>query len=226
MFAFNNMTLLYIEGDIETRENYTTLLRSNGMKVLETDNTVSARELFLKNKVDFILIDLNLHAQNRMDFIRFLRENEVMVPIIITANDSNKEVLLEAINLDTSHYLIKPFETLELLDALKYAAKKIMNTNTFSVTDSNHGFSYDPANKLVNKPDGTIVPLTRKEYLLFELLLKNKHSFVSYSIIEAYIWEDEVMSIDALRTLVRSLRKKTYSGLITNHSNLGYKLEF
>lgn len=225
MLSFENKTLLYIDGDIDTREINTALIRSNGMKVIETDSTVTARDLFQNNKVDFILVDLNLHAKNRMDFIRFLRENEVMVPIIISANESNNELLLEAINLDTSHYLIKPFDSSELLDALKYAAKKLMFSTVLTFTDLNNGFSYDTINKVVNKPDGTAVSLTRKEYLLLEFLLNNNGSFISYDTIENNVWKDEVMSIDALRTLIRSIRKKTYPDLIINHSSLGYKVE-
>lgn len=226
MITFENRILLYIDGDVETRKNNTKLMHSNGLKVLETDNTISARDLFKKNKVDFIVVDLNLHTQNRMEFIRFLRENEVIIPIIITADDATQDVLLEAINLDTSHYLIKPFNASELMDALKYAAKKISNSIVLTSTDLRNGFNYDSINKLINQPDGTKVPLTRKEYLLFEFLLKNNQKFISYEIIEDNIWKDELMSIDALRTLIHSIRKKTYPELIINHSSLGYKIEF
>lgn len=226
MITLKNAVLLYIDGDVQTRKSNTALMQSDGLNVLETDNTITARELFKKNKVDFIVIDLNMHAHNRMDFIRFLRENEVIIPIIITANDAKQDILLEAINLDTSHYLIKPFDTSELMEAVKYAAKKLSNNFELTSMDLSNGFSYDSINKLINKPDGTSVTLTRKEYLLFESLLSSKQKFLSYEFIENHVWKDEVMSLDALRTLIRSLRKKTYRELIINHSSLGYKIEF
>lgn len=226
MFRFENKTLLYIDADVETRKSNTALMHRNGLKVLETDNTASALDLFKNNKVDFIVIDLDLHVQNRIEFIRFLRDNEVMIPIIITADDANQDVLLEVINLDTSHYLIKPFDSSELLDSLKHAAKKICETIEYTSVDLDRGFSYDCTNKLINNPNGIKVPLTRKEYLLFELLLNNKKNFLSYEFIDNNVWQDEVMSIDALRTLILSLRKKTYTELIINHSSLGYKIEF
>lgn len=224
MRRLENLTLLYIENDLVYRSKNSALLRKNGMKVIETDTTVGARNL-LNNTVDLILIDLNLHKNDRMDFIRFLREKEVEIPIIITANCSDKEILLEAINLDTSYYLIKPFDDSQLLIALQFAARKLSNNVLLPHIDLLNGYSYDSINKSVNRPDGSTVQLTQKEYLLFDLFLKNKRKCITYEVIRNYIGNGNDMSIDALRTLIRAIRIKTYPELISNHSGLGYRVD-
>lgn len=223
--ANKKLILLYIENNLKCRKTNAEFMRANGINVIETDTTKNANELFLKNNVDFIMIDLNLHQQNRMDFIRFLRQKDISVPIIITACEANKEILLDAINLDTTRYLIKPFDYDTLQEALQAASLKILNTSTLKMTELYEGFQYDPVNKCVIQPDGTSKSLTKKEYLLIELLLKNKQKTIPYEVIEAYVWGEEIASIDALRTLVYNIRKKTYPKFLINNSGIGYKID-
>jgi two-component system, OmpR family, response regulator VanR len=227
MNIFKNLTILYIEDNFESRKSNVAIMHQNGLNVLEADNTAIANELFKDHKIDLILMDLNLHKKYRMDFLRFLRSKDILAPIIITADDSDKEVLLDAINLDTTRYLIKPLKKDELLNALKIATKKLLAPLPLILleNDLHEGFSYDPINKSVIDPDGADIQLSKKEYLLLELLLKNKQKIVSYEEIERTVWGEDIMSIDALRTLVRAVRKKTYPRLLTNYSGIGYKLD-
>ncbi|MDD2369146.1 MAG: response regulator [Sulfuricurvum sp.] len=224
MRILENLTLLYIENDLPFRKKTTEMLRDNGMKVLEAETTSEARSI-ITDGIDIILIDLNLHKQDRIDFIRFLREKEVSIPIVITANCSDKEILLEAINLDTSYYLIKPFDDSELLAALKFAAKRLSTNTLLPLIDLMKGYHYDLINKSIIYPDGHKEHLTQKESLLLELFLKNEHKYISYEVIKCYVWNDDTISMDTIRTLVREVRAKTYSALIKNQSRVGYKID-
>jgi DNA-binding response OmpR family regulator len=134
-------------------------------------------------------------------------------------------MLFEAINLDITRYLIKPCSKADLLEALQIAIKKVVNCHPITSTTFQHGFSYDPINKAINSPDGTVSLLSKKESLFVELLLKNKMQIVPYDTIEIFVWEDKGMTMDSLRTLVRSIRKKTHIDFIINHSGIGYKID-
>ncbi len=224
MWILENKTLLYIENDLQCRQTNSKMIRDNGMNVIETDEISAARAILKKAKIDIIVLNLDLDQENQMDFMRLLRDNNVLTPIILTANDYNKNTLLAAINLDTSHYLIKPFESSELVLGLEVACKKILNNSQLIIIDLGSKYRYDTINKSVHHPNGPTVYLTKKESLLLELLLKNNRKFIPYETIEEYIWKENNMSIDTLRTLVRALRHKTYSKLIVNHSSLGYRI--
>jgi hypothetical protein len=39
------------------------------------------------------------------------------------------------------------------------------------------------------------------------------------------VWEGNVMTMDALRTLLRGIRKKAYADIISNHNGIGYKID-
>jgi len=64
-----------------------------------------------------------------------------------------------------------------------------------------------------------------KSLIVLELLLRKKGMVVSYEEIEMNVWKEEYMSIAALRTLVKSLRKKLPNSFIKNYSQSGYSFE-
>ncbi|MDP3464887.1 MAG: response regulator [Sulfuricurvum sp.] len=226
MFTSQNLTLLCINGDVQTREKNTLFMRKNELRVFTANNTIRAYDLYQTHKIDLIIIDIPLPDENGLDFIRHLRQLEIDTPVIITTASTDKEILIDAINLDISRYLIKPFDNTELLDAIQVTAKKLFNVHGSTFLKLHHGFSYDTINKSVNRPDGSIIHLSKKEYLLLELLLENKRKIIPYETIESTIWHSSTMSIDTLRTLVRAIRKKTYPGIIINNNAIGYKIDF
>ncbi len=225
MFKSQDLTVLYMEHDPSVRQRGTKLMQDNGLKVFETDNTTKGCDLFRMNEIDIVVVDLELPEKTGLDFIHCLREKEILTPIIITTDHTDQATLLEAINLDITRYMIKPCKECELLDALEIAIKKAVNCHPIAFSKLKNGFSYDPINKTVNNPDGTMSQLAKKEYLLMELLIKNKHHIVPYDVIEMFVWEGSMMSMDAVRTLVRAVRKKTYPNIISNHNGTGYKID-
>lgn len=225
MFSSQNLTVLYIEHDTQVRNEIAQFMRENGLNVLEADNTESASNLFRTHHVDIVIVDLQLSGSTGLEFIRYLRHKHLYTPAIITTSHTDKDILLAVINLEITRYLTKPIQKPQLLDALKVATGKLHHTRLVNFTPLHDGFSYDPINKSVNTPEGQAVQLSKKESLLLELLLSNKRQLIPYDTIERTLWQDSSMSMDALRTLVRGIRKKTYPNIISNHNAIGYKID-
>lgn len=227
MKTLKKITVLYIEDDQKYREENAHLMRELGLNVLEAGSIAQTDELFRHHTIDIILIDLDLHQKERMTFIRFLRYKEIVAPIIITAEDSNKDILLDAISLDTTRFLIKPLKENELLNAINIAIEKTLPPLPAVLINNDLGmnFVYDPINKCILTSDEKEIQLTKKEYLLLELFIKHKKKIVGYDEIEREVWQDSSMSSEALRALVHSLRHKTYRELISTYSGIGYKMD-
>ena len=51
-----------------------------------------------------------------------------------------------------------------------------------------------------------------------------KDAIISYSEIEEKLWENECMSLNALRLMIKNFRKKLPSGSLKNIQGIGYKL--
>lgn len=224
MPVLQEITVLYVESNPDIRKSTEHIIRENEMRVLSTDTSLNAYDIFRTNKVDIIVIDCKSPHGNGLDFVRHLRQQKLFIPVILTTIETDEKLLFEAINLDVSRCIMKPYSKDDLIEALKIAAKKVLNFHPLSSNDLHDGFTYDPINKSITSPEGEIVQLSKKEYLIIELLLHNRGKIIPYSLIEALVWEDKPMSMDALRTLVGGIRKKTYPAIISNHNGTGYKI--
>lgn len=225
MAILQEITVLYVESDPDIRKSTAHIIRENGMRILSTDTSMKAYDVFMTHKIDIIIADCKSPHDNGLDFIRHIREKSFLTPVIITTNETDELLLFEAINLDISRCILKPYAMDDLIEALKVATARVLLCHPLSMNDLQNGFTYDPVNKTVIHPDGTIIQLSKKEYLLIELLLHNKGKIIPYSLIESSVWEDKPMSMDALRTLVGGIRKKTYPSIFSNHNGVGYKID-
>lgn len=225
MFLLENLTVLYIQNKSQCAIETVPLMESMGLKVLTTHTYETACDLFGHKHIDIMLIDLTLETEFGVDFLRCLRQKNILTPTILTTNDLHKTPLLDILNLEISSCLLHPYESDQLLHALQKAAMKHERCHPLSFTDLNMGYSYDPLNKEILSNEGETIKLCKKEALLIELLLENHNHITSYEMIETVVWENDFMSIDSLRTLIRGIRKKTYPNIITNHNSIGYKID-
>jgi DNA-binding response OmpR family regulator len=153
---------------------------------------------------------------------RIIRKNDPAIPIIFLSAHSETCDLLPALKLKPDDYLLKPFVKEELLIAL---AKSARNLPFFSkkVYELGAGAQYVFGKKSILFRDNAIL-LTRHESDLLELLICKEGEIVTYGEIEAYAYRGEYMSPDAIKTLVKKLRKKLPEDRIKNVVAIGYRL--
>lgn len=72
--------------------------------------------------------------------------------------------------------------------------------------------------------DDKLLMLTKSEIKLLDLLVKYKGSIVTYQQIEHVVWYERMMTGDALRAVVCTLRKKMGEDIIYNITGVGYLL--
>ena len=225
MLKSEELVVLYIDSDHDIRERGASLIRDHGLRVFESSETAGGCELFRTHKIDIVIIDLDLPEESGTEFINCLHNKGVQSPIITTTTHTNEKKLFEAINLDITQYLMKPYTKNELYRALEVAINKVRNTYSLAYTSLDHGFNYDPVNKVINGSNGTVSHLSKKKYVFLELLLKNNKHIVPYDIIKSQVWADSVMTQNALRTLVRDIRKCSYNDIFLNYNGIGYKID-
>ena len=74
--------------------------------------------------------------------------------------------------------------------------------------------------------NGEVSHLNKKEILLLRLLLLDKERTFTYEEIENQVWGSKSMSLAALRSVVRDLRKKIGQDFVINISGTGYRMHF
>ncbi len=218
----SHFTLLYVEDEAFIRQNAILFLEDTFNEIYEADNAFSALEIYEERKPDIIITDISMPKMNGLEMCERIRKKDQKTPIIITTAHTNTDYLLKAVELQLVKYLLKPIDEDELKEAIELCFERLQQSGS-NIIRLNEDFNYDSFNHTLLKDD-TVVKLTNRESLFLKLLIKNRERVCTYKEIENYVFSDHGMSEDALKTVVKNLRKKSDSSLIQNHSKIGYKI--
>ncbi len=225
--ALKHLSLLYVEDEPLIRQNAVEYLARYCHTVYEAKDGVEGLEMYKQHQPDIIISDINMPRLGGLDFASKVRELDKSTPIILATAHTKTEYLLKAVELQLIKYLVKPITSEKLEEALTMACHTLASDHTHCIALDNVT-SYDTLNKTLILND-KLVKLTHNELLFFDFMVKHKQRVITYEEIENLIWAYEGMSMDALRSLVRGLRKKlSHENLqgdyIENVSGLGYRL--
>ena len=198
-------TILIIEDDTEINDMLRILLQQNGY---QTVSAFSGTEGILvhSREISLILLDLMLPGRSGEDIIRDLKAKH-NVPVIVTSaiHDVSKKVDLFALGADD--YVTKPFHNEELL--ARIAARLRINT----AAQTGETLTYKDI--VLNKSDfsaecsGKPIELSKHEFALLELLMKNPDRTCTKSLIYDTVWDCENSADDnTLNVHISKLRKK------------------
>ncbi len=217
------LSLLYIEDEKFIRENAILFLEDQFQTIYEAKDGIEGINIYHAQKPDIIITDISMPRMDGLELCEKIRIRDQKTPIIITTAHADIEYLLKAIELNLVKYLIKPIEEDQLLEAIELCCEKLSsnNSNILKITEN---YTFDTFNKTLFF-NQILIKLTKNELLLLDILTKNRDRIVSYEEIEYFIWYDKIMSSDALKSVVRSLRNKIDKSIIENFSKQGYKIK-
>ena len=222
MIKRTKYTLLFVEDEAMIRTVAVAFLRPYFMEIYEAKDGLEALELYTEYKPDMIISDIEMPNMDGLTLCKTIRKEDKTTPIIITTAYTNTEYLLEAVSLNLVKYLLKPIEEAPLVEALNLCFEHIEREHP-SIVKISKTHTFDLLNHTLIE-NNTQVILTQSQYKLLSILIKNKGRIVSYMEIENYVWFDKVMSADALRSLVRDVRKLVGKECIANISKSGYRI--
>lgn len=189
-------------------------------KTFHTNSIINAHQIYEKNFPNAIVIDINLKESNGLTFIKELRKKNKTLPIIVITNNKEINILIEAIKLNLTDYLLKPFDINKFLNTLNSLAKQILNSGEILVL-LKQNIKYDYVEKIVNN-EGKDIKLTKNESRLLELLLVNKNKYIKNDEIKKQIWSSKEISDSAFKSLMNRLSNKIGKETIENSFGIGY----
>lgn len=172
----------------------------------------------ITNGFSCFLLDIHVPNVDGINILKKIREYYDIVPVIIILSTVELDIIKKSYDFGCNDYLKKPF----FIDELEIKVDKLCNIPKKEVIFNKNCFFNFNENFVIIEGDKKV--LTEKENLLVNLLLLNKNKLVSYESIQNYVWKGEYASIDAIRTLIRRLRKKIGNLSIKAFSNRGYFL--
>ncbi len=178
-------------------EGYTVLMAADGEEALD----VAASET-----LDAMVLDVSMPKVDGIEVTRELRRRGDQVPILmLTARDAVDD-RVAGLDAGADDYLVKPFVLDELYARLRALLRRI---ETPSERLAFADLEMDPTTRDVWRGDRRI-ELSRTEYTLLELFLRNPRQLLTRSVIFDRVWGYDLgATSNAMGVYVGYLRRKT-----------------
>ena len=216
------MKLLITEDDATIREGICAYLSEFGYEIIEACDGREALSKFESNKIDLMILDIQIPFINGLDVLRKIREKSNLPVLILTAF-SDEEFKITAFSNLADGYIEKPFSLPVLkarIDAL--ITKNYEKFEIFRYKDLEINFSNFSA-----KINNSEAEISVNEIEVLKYLLLNEDRALTRSQILENVWkESENIPFDrVIDVYIKDLRKKFGLDCIKTIRNVGYKLE-
>jgi len=217
----SNKKVLYAEDEEGIRENIAEVLEMFFEHVTAVSDGREALDEMSLGNYDVLIFDICMPHMDGLDAIKSIREEDAKIPIIVLSAHTEKEYLWRAVELKITKYLIKPYDEAALLGALERAALELVDRHVDTVFAN--GCTYRADDKTVTR-DKTVLQLSKHESRLLEFLIARKDQAVTFEHIYDYMWEYEQPSKEAIKSIIKELRKKIGVECIKNIYGIGYRI--
>ena len=216
------LSILYAEDDLVIQESISRILKIFFKEVFVANDGNEALEIYQKQKIDVIMFDYVMPNLDGYQTAKIIREINKKIPIIIASAYTDKEKLLNAIELNLIKYLEKPILHEDLINAFNSVILSLEENNlVLSKLDEDMYYSF--ITKSITKNNQEIV-LTKNEVAFLELLLDKPNQLVSKEFIENIVFKESVNE-NTIRNMVYRLRKKLDNESIVTIKDLGYLIK-
>jgi two-component system response regulator MprA len=218
-------SLLVVDDDPDVRDSLERALRHAGYAVTTAVHGADALDSLARSPVDLVVLDVLMPMVDGFDACKRLRERGDTTPVLVlTARDAVDD-RVTGLEAGADDYLVKPFALRELLARIRALLRRSQGPhNVLGYAD----LTLDLTTRTVTR-NGRMIPLTRTEFGLLELLLRNAGQVLSYDAILDEVWEyGEAPASNTLQVFVGFLRRKLEDGgrprLVHNVRGVGYVL--
>ena len=221
------MKLLLAEDEKELSRALGAILRHHNYTVDIVDNGSDALAFALTDVYDGLLLDIMMPGMNGIEVLRTLRHKGITVPALFLTAKGEVEDRITGLEAGGDDYLVKPFDTGELLARIKAMLRRRENYTPDILSFGD--ISLDTARSEL-KTAGCSVQLGKKEYQVMEILMTNPGQLISSEIFLERIWGfDSEPEANVVWVYISNIRKKLAAAgsrvRIVARRNLGYRLE-
>ena len=216
------MRVLLVEDDKMIAEGLLQALGDVGFVVDWTRNGVDGHEALRNGSYSAVLLDLKLPEKSGLEVLRGARLEGNKTPILIISAAESVDMRLIGLDEGADDYLVKPFDTRELISRLRALARRSAGQASSRLT--NGELVLDLAtNEVFYKRQTEVLP--PREFALLRTLVEKPGTVFSRTQLEEsiYGWGQEVES-NAVEVLIYYLRRRFGKDIIINVRGAGWKV--
>lgn len=223
--------ILVVDDERAVRDSLRRALELEGYRVeLAEDGEQALRRLALEPLPDAVILDVLMPGADGLEVCRRLRGAGNDVPVLMLTARAEIDSRVAGLDAGADDYLSKPFALAELLARLRALLRRLGGDDESDSADALRfgDLQLDPGTREVRRA-GEPIELTRTEFSLLELFLRNPRQVLTRSIIFERVWGyDFGPSSNSLDVYIGYLRRKTEAGsrgrLIHTVRGVGYAL--
>jgi two-component system, OmpR family, response regulator MprA len=201
------MRVLVVDDDRAVRDALRRVLTLGGYEVQTADGGAEAIEAVVQSVPDAVVLDVGMPEIDGLEVCERLRRLGNRVPILMLTARVEVSDRVAGLDAGADDYLVKPFDNDELKARLRALLRRSgpegdpdeLSFAEVKLDRSRHGAAVD----------GQVAELTRTEYQLLELFLRNPRQVLPHSVIYDRVWGyDFGAASNALRVYIGYLRRK------------------
>ncbi len=214
------MRVLLVEDDAMIGKGLVTALSAAGMSVDWVRDGREASAALRNEGYAIVLLDLGLPRADGFEVLKSARRERINTPVLIVTARDHVDDRVAGLDLGADDYLVKPFETRELLARMRALIRRrtghaasLLVAGPLELNTETHELSAGAATEV----------LPAREYALIHALLERPGRILSRAQIEEriYGWGEEVEG-NAVDVLIHSIRRKFGKGVILNVRGAGW----
>lgn len=199
--------ILIVEDDKSLNQGIILALREEGRSLHPAYTLSQARQIWKKETIDLVILDINLPDGSGYDLLREIRQGSAVPVLMLTANDLEIDQVT-GFSLGADDYITKPFSLMVLRARVERTLKRMQGeTISSDYTDARYHFRFQ---EMVFLADGEEVTLSKTDQKLLRLFTRHPGQILSRSRLAEAIWTDGADYVDenALSVAVNRLRRK------------------
>ena len=221
------MKILVVDDERAVRESLRRALELESYEVeLAGDGLEALAALGNGADPDAMILDVLMPGLDGLEVCRRLRRSGNRIPILLLTARIEVGDRVAGLDAGADDYLTKPFALEELLARVRALLRRAQNGGADKLVFA--GLELDPGTREVRR-GADLIELTRTEFSLLELFMRNPRQVLTRSVIFERVWGyDFGFGSNSLDVYIGYLRRKTEAGgkprLIQTVRGVGYAL--
>ena len=220
------MRILIVEDEKALSRVLVKIFEKNYYSVDAVYNGQKALDYIATGNYDIVLMDVMMPVMDGITALKKIRADGNQIPVLLLTAKSEADDKVMGLDSGANYYITKPFDTKELLAAVRAITRKEEQTDNrlhfgnITLDTSTYELASDTDS----------VKLTNKEFQMMEMFMSNPKILVSADTLMERIWGyDSDSEINVVWAYISYLRKKlknlNANFTIKSSRNSGYSLE-
>lgn len=225
--------VLAADDEVELLDALELYMERENISLIKADDGAKALELFRREQPHLVMLDIMMPVVDGFSVLKKIREESKVPAIMLTARGEDYDRIL-GLELGADDYITKPYNPMVVVARIKAQLRRNYDYREEEGAAATplkcFNLSLNRLEGIVEK-DGRRIELTKKEFLILELLMRNQGRIFTKQQIFDYVWDEDYVADDnTVMVHISNLRSKIEDnprepGILKTVKGLGYKIE-